>query len=475
MIRLSILILVLTGTLFVYAEESFSPYAISYEQGRLKAPPPYQSSIRLNLKKAKNCREIYFSRKDDTFSARLKSGKIIRSGSSIGALFNRLAKEHEETAIEFFFKPGVYHLDQPLKPGKNHVIQGASGVTFKPALNLTAAIVIDGKEGIFLSNFTIEGGGIGNCETAGILAVNNSSYISISKVRVADVGGCGILFKGSKSQFFLIEECEIRNTGRAGIAMFDGVRHSLITKNTVENTTTHGIIFANGGSFSEVSENYIKGAGIHPGGGFAHGVAFDAHGHLHKGEQNLIMNNKILNSRTGGIEVADGQDHMYIIGNYIEGSGREHQKREDQYGIYFGGALSQGYHCLIRGNTIKNSCWDGIRIASPNIERPHNKSPLPKEKYGPTTHVDIIDNIVSGSMRYGIELNWCRDVYVKGNRIDTSKVADMGIIGKRGKTINMPSADIYLKDNFFNSETKFVSDLFESLEDGMPVTIRNSI
>jgi hypothetical protein len=459
-----VLLLFLIGGEGIQAGESFKPYVVSYRQGRLKAPFSYQVSIKSNINKGvlgRRRREIHLSATEKSFSAKSKAGRMLLSGKSMAKLFNQLAKENDGKSIEFVFKPGVYLLDQPLKPQRNQLLRGEGSVTLKPALTLPAAIVLDGVESVFISNFTIVGGGVDKCDTNGILSVKDSSRVSVSKVTVREVGACGILCKGSKSKYFLIEKCHIQSTGRAGIAMFDGVSHALITKNTVERTTTHGIIFANGGSFSEVSENTIKDTGLLPGGDFAHGVAFDSHGNLNKGEKNLIINNKILNARTGGIEIADGQNHMYIIGNYIEGSGRKNQKREDQYGIYFGGALSQGYHCLIKGNTIKNSCWNSIRIAAPNVERPNKKSPLPKDKYGPTMHVNIIDNIISGSMRYGIELNWCRDVYIKGNRIETSKLADIGVIGKRGKNIDMPSSRIQLKDNILKSKTKLVKDLFE--------------
>lgn len=462
--RAYIVTLMFMGTLVLQAEESFRPYHISYQRGWLRAPSSYQNRIRFNIKKASNCREVYLSGKDNSFKASSKSGKTILNGKSIGALFNRLAKENDGKAVEFVFKAGVYVLDQPLKPGENHMVRGEKGVTLKPALDLSAAVVIDGKESVFLSDFTIEGGGIGKCETTGILAVKDSSRISISKVTIGNVGGCGILCKGSKSQYVLIEKCGIRNTGRSGIAMFDGISHALITANIVERTTTHGIIFANGGSFCEVTDNIIKDTGIHLGGDFAHGIAFDSHGHLHKGEKNIIANNRILNSRTGGIEIADGQDHMYIIKNHIEGSGREDQKREDQYGIYFGGALSQGYHCLIQGNTIKSSCWDGIRVAAPNVDRPNKKSPMSKEKYGPTTHVNIVDNIISGSIRYGIELNWCKDVTIIGNQISESNVADIGIMGGETGSIAMPAMQVRLRSNKLRSALGVVTGLIEDVD-----------
>lgn len=464
MMRISMLVCLFIGDFFIQAGEPFKPYEISYVQGRLKAPSSYKAYIQSRVKKGFKGRrrsEIYLSGTASGFSANSKSGKMILTGKSMGQLFNRLAIENKGNNVDFVLKSGEYILDQPLKPRQNQVLRGEGRVTLKPTLTLPAAIVLDGVESVVISNFTIVGGGIGKCKTNGIMSVNDSARVNISKVIIREVGACGILCKGSKSKYVLIEDCDIQNTGRAGIAMFDGVSNALITKNAVERTTTHGIIFANGGSFSEVSENIIKDTGLLPGGDFAHGVAFDSHGNLNTGEKNLIIKNKILNARTGGIEIADGQNHMYIIENYIEGSGRANQKREDQYGIYFGGALSQGYHCLIKGNTIKNSYWNGIRLAAPNVERPNKKSPLPKDKYGPTMHVDIIDNIISGSMRYGIELNWCRDVYIKGNRIETSKLADIGLIGNREKNIDMPCSKVLFKGNVLKSQTKLVKDLFE--------------
>ncbi|EDM29473.1 hypothetical protein LNTAR_17023 [Lentisphaera araneosa HTCC2155] len=462
--RISMLVFLFIGDFFIQAGEPFKPYEISYIQGRLKAPTSYKAYIQSRVKKGfkdRIRREIYLSGTASGFSANSKSGKMILTGKSMGQLFNRLAIENKGNSVDFVLKSGEYILDQPLKPRQNQVLRGEGRVTLIPTLTLPAAIVLDGVDSVVISNFTIVGGGIGKCKTNGIMSVNDSTRVNISKVIIREVGACGILCKGSKSKYVLIEDCDIQNTGRAGIAMFDGVSNALITKNAVERTTTHGIIFANGGSFSEVSENIIKDTGLLPGGDFAHGVAFDSHGNLNTGEKNLIIKNKILNARTGGVEIADGQNHMYIIENYIEGSGRANQKREDQYGIYFGGALSQGYHCLIKGNTIKNSYWNGIRLAAPNVERPNKKSPLPKDKYGPTMHVDIIDNIISGSMRYGIELNWCRDVYIKGNRIETSKLADIGLIGNREKNIDMPCSKVLFKGNVLKSQTKLVKDLFE--------------
>jgi len=89
---------------------------------------------------------------------------------------------------------------------------------------------------------------------------------------------------------------------------------------------------------------------------------------------------------------------------------------------------------------------------------------MSKENYGPTTHVNIVDNIISGSIRYGIELNWCKDVTIAGNQISESKVADIGIMGRESGSVAMPSMQVRLRSNQLRSAQGVVTGLIEDVE-----------
>ena len=66
---------------------------------------------------------------------------------------------------------------------------------------------------------------------------------------------------------------------------------------------------------------------------------------------------------------------------------------------------------------------------------------------------------LSGSTNYGILLNWCHDIYVKDNTISNSDIADLGILGLKGKSIEMPASRIHINSNTFESQNQIIKEL----------------
>ncbi len=439
------------------AAETFEPYLVPPPEGRLVEPPEY--NYRWGLPEPVETITV-----SSNLTAETASGKSLAAGESLSKLVNELGTVYRGKSIKIIIDAGSYELDSPIRPESGHWISGQIETILTASGPMNAMIHVKGKDRVTVSDLTLIGKGIGEGSTSGILVNDGSTRVLVARVQVAKTGGIGILFSGADTRTNVVRNCLVRETGKSGIG-FMGAGYASVRDNQIIRTTNHGIIFAAGGACSEVIGNTVQDAGIYNG-EFSHGIAFDSHGHLHQGHSNLIKNNRIINARCAGIEIADGQDQMSIIGNTIDNSGREASMRPDQYGIYFGGSLSQSYECLIQGNTVKKTYNIGIRI-----DAPHPEQAVPildadgelTNPFGPTSHVEIIDNTVKDSNHYGIELGYVRNIFVSGNTIGGSGKADIHIAGKAGTLHQYPARDVVLQSNILQSARKTITNLVKNL------------
>ena len=439
------------------ATELFKPYLVPKPYVRLAIQPEYNYGWELPA-------PVETVTISSNLTAVTASGERLVTSESLSPLINKLSASYRGKPVKFIIAAGSYQLDAPIMPESGHYISGQTGTVLTAINPMLAMIHIKSKDKVVVSSLTLMGRGRGEDNTCGILLDGGSSRVLISEVQLAQLGGFGVVFSGEKTRTNIVRNCIVQDVGKSGIGFMEA-GYASVRDNQISRTTDHGIIFADGGSCSEVIGNTVQDAGIYNG-KFAHGVAFDSHGWLHKGHSNLIKNNRIINSLCAGIEVADGQDQMAIIHNYIEQSGRKESSRPDQYGIYFGGALSQGYECLIRGNAVKTSYDIGIRIDAPDPERAmpiRNADGKVVNPFGPTSHVEIIDNTVADSFYYGIEIGYAKNVLVSGNTISGSGRADIHILGKAGTLRNYPASDVVLLRNNLNSAIKTITNHVENL------------
>ena len=384
------------------------------------------------------------------------SGNKWADEASLAILFRKITEHYKHTPTHVIIEAGSYGLAAPLRPERDHTISGEDDTLLFAEKEMGAMILVSEKKSVTIRNLRLMGKGRAGNETSGVVVKEGSTYTQIINVTIRNTGGHGILVHGSDAHHTIVKNCSVTDVGQSGIS-FANSSEASVRDNHVTRTTNHGIIFANGGSRNEVIGNTVRDASIYMG-EFGHGIAFDSHGWIHKGQDNLIKNNRVIRSRCGGIEIADGQDRMTIIDNVIEHSGREDSRRPDQYGIYFGGALCQSYQCLIQGNTVRGSYHAGIRIDAPHPERAKpilDANDKVVNPLGPTENVQIIDNNISDSAHYGIQIGFVQNVHITENEVRDSGKADIWIGGKKGKLTTYPATQVRLRNNSLHSKIPY--------------------
>ena len=145
---------------------------------------------------------------------------------------------------------------------------------------------------------------------------------------------------------------------------------------------------------------------------FAHGIAIDGHSGAWPCSMDTIDGNRITNSGSAGIEVADGVSHVVIRDNYVNNTGVT--VNHDQYGIYFGGTFGTGNDITIDHNEVYNCLWEGIRVGG-------NSTSVAN-----TDGVKITGNTVGNVVRQGIIVHYSSNIDLSDNSV--SQASETGIV-----------------------------------------------
>ena len=303
-------------------------------------------------------------------------------------------------------EPAVYPLSITLRLCSNLLLKGDTDTSGNVLLQLQVPKTI--IEGNNISYTTISHFGIRNALNRGgegILLYNGSSHNLINDISVSNIGYNGINISDTTSRYNTIQHCSITDIMKAGIACYNKSQNVLIQNNTVIRTGDHGIILT-GGSNCRIKNNMVDSSGYYTLGGnnaFAHGIAIDGHSGAWFCSMDTIDGNRITNSGSAGIEVADGVSHVLISGNYINNTGVTVD--HDQYGIYFGGTFATGNDITIEHNEVYHCLWEGIRVGG-------NSSGV-----GNTDLVKITGNTVDSVVRQGIIVHYSSNIDLGNNNV----------------------------------------------------------
>lgn len=311
-------------------------------------------------------------------------------------------------------EPAVYPLSSKLLLCSNLLLKGNTDAAGDVLLQLNVAQTI--LEGNNISYTTLNHFGIRNDLSRngeGILLFNGSSYNLIDDVSVWNIGYNGINISDTTSRYNTIQNCHITDIMKAGIACYNKSQDVFIQSNTIIRTGDHGIILT-GGSNCRIKNNTVDSSGYYTLGGgnaFAHGIAIDGHSGAWPCSKDTIDGNRITNSGSAGIEVADGVSEVVISGNYINNTGVT--VNHDKYGIYFGGTFGTGDGITIANNEVYNCQWEGIRVGG-------NSAGV-----GNTNLVEITGNTVKTVVRQGIIVHFASNVTLSDN--DVQQASGTGI------------------------------------------------
>jgi len=309
---------------------------------------------------------------------------------------------------------GVFEVDSPIIIDRNNLAfvgEGTSTVLKqKDGANLPQIILVSNAHDVIIQNLKIDGNRANNTSGHGI-KIDGESYRGF--INNIQVWSCytGIL-ADYNAYLWNISNCHVEDCYETGIAVenrevpFWRTRVN-IRGNKIVKTGHHGILVS-GASDSIIAENICYDVGILRTDGYAHGIALDGDEGERPSYNNKVIGNFIYNTRMQGIEVADRQNWVEIIGNHIE--------NVELGGIYFGGGLATSYQAVISGNICRNCGGDGIVIGSPS-------------KTDRSAHVLISDNICFENKGHGIAVGWSSLVRVAGNICFNNDQDDIGKSG----------------------------------------------
>jgi parallel beta-helix repeat protein len=315
-------------------------------------------------------------------------------------------------------EPAVYPLSVTLQLCSNLMLTGDTDTTGNVLLQFNAPRTI--LEGSNISYTTLNHFGIRNALNRGgegILLYNGSSHNLINDISVSNIGYNGINISDASSRYDTIRNSRIIDVEKAGIACYNQSQDVFIENNTVIRTGDHGIILT-GGNDCRIKDNIVDSSGYYTLGGnnaFAHGIAIDGHSGAWPCSKDTIDGNRITNSGSAGIEVADGVSHVVINNNYVNNTGLTVD--HDKYGIYFGGTFATGNDITIENNEVHNCLWEGIRVGG-------NSSSV-----GNTDTVKITGNTVDSVVRQGIIIHYAGNVTLSDNDVRRALEAGIELLG----------------------------------------------
>lgn len=303
-------------------------------------------------------------------------------------------------------EPAVYPLSTTVELCSNLILKGDADTIGSVLLQFNASLAI--VQGVNVSYTTLRHFGVKNDLSRGgegILFYNASCHNLIDDISVWNVGYNGINISDATSRYDTIQNCRVTDIMMAGIACYNQSQDLFIQNNTITRTGYHGIILT-GGNNCRIKNNIVDSSGYYTPGGsnaFAHGIAIDGHSGAWLCSHDTIDGNRITNSGSAGIEVADGVSHVVISDNYVNNTGVTVD--HDKYGIYFGGTFATGDDVTIDHNEVYNCQWEGVRVGA-------NSSGV-----GNTDVVNITRNVVDTVVRQGIIVHYSSNVVVSNNGV----------------------------------------------------------
>lgn len=332
-----------------------------------------------------------------------KNGEVIEEGNNFSDVLQHTIKENAGTIL---IDEGEYELTKSINLFSGVKLYGINRPKIKINFNGNG-VNISSCSDVVIGNFVFDCGNLENSGGEGINVSDGSHNISLEYLDIKNVSYNGILFSGEDCVNNVVIGCKIENIlGGAGIAFYSTAGTARVEHNFVYRTRHHGIIVSRGGSNCIIKNNTVIETGyyIKDEGDFAHGIALDGSGVVH-GRNHLVASNTIINAGLAGIEVADYQHEVVIKNNYIDGTGTF--KKQDDYGIYFGGGLTPSEYCIILNNYVVNTNGFGIRVDALK---------------GVTQYVQVVCNVLENIGSDGIKIGTVNEISIYKNVITNVSV-----------------------------------------------------
>jgi parallel beta-helix repeat protein len=338
----------------------------------------------------------------NVFAKNGRTGQIEFQGSDAATVIQQAINALPADGGRIFFKEGTFEVSSTITiDGRDNVELHSTGKSSllkqKAGANLPAIILVRNSHNILLRDLSIDGNRTNNTSGAGIRVEGRCARGRIQNVWVYSAY-TGIVLATDGIHLWNIEDCHVEDCYESGIAVVNrevavsAARHT-IANNYVVRTGHHGIVLS-GVSDCIVVGNHLYDVGVLRTDGYAHGIGLDGNAGSNPSFNNKVIGNWIYNTRMQGIEVADRQDWVEVIGNHIDVVGG--------VGIYFGGGIAPSFQAVIMGNICRYCGEDGIQINSPSIT---NR----------TSNVVIEGNISFENRGHGIFVGWSSRVKVVNN------------------------------------------------------------
>ncbi|MEH2509622.1 putative secreted repeat protein (TIGR03808 family) [Nitrobacteraceae bacterium AZCC 1564] len=330
----------------------------------------------------------------------------------------RAINEAANAQMPLALPPGIYRTGQLRLPNGAQLV-GVRGATILKFAGGASLVTGEGSNGIYLSNLTLDGGGIKLADRRGLLHFVNGLNVRIHDCEIVGSGGYGIWFENIAGE---VRGNIIRKTANTAFTSFDALG-LLVAQNTIQDASDNGIEilrYAIGDDGTLVINNRIEDIKAGPGGSGQHGNAINAF----RAGNVVVSGNRIRNCDYSGVR-GNSASNIHITDNSISDV-REVALYSE---FSFEGAV-------IANNTV-DICALGVSVANFNeggrIATVHGniiRNILPKRPIGTAPDDDggvgivveadaaVTGNVVENAPAVGIMAGWgkyLRDVTITGN------------------------------------------------------------